>query len=53
MMRAREIILAVLVVGAMSFGVAAQGGQDKKPPKNPPVVKPGDKPPPTPTPKKP
>jgi len=43
--------LAAMLVAAPSL--FAQGEQDKKPPKNPPVVNPGNKPPPTPAPKKP
>ena len=38
-------MLTLAVVVGLAFGVAAQGDDQKKPPKNPPVVKPGDKPP--------
>jgi hypothetical protein len=41
----RQTILTLAVVAGMAFGVAAQGDDQKKPPKNPPVVDPGKKPP--------
>jgi len=53
----RVIRKLIFAVGLAAMLVAAPSlfaqGQDKKPPKNPPVVNPGNKPPPTPTPKKP
>jgi hypothetical protein len=46
----KEIVFGAMVACALALGVAAQADQDKekKPPKNPPVVNPGNKPPPTP-----
>ena len=41
----RQIMLTCAVVVGMAFGVAAQGDDQKKPPKKPPVVNPVDKPP--------
>ncbi|MBA3770316.1 MAG: hypothetical protein H0X08_07450 [Blastocatellia bacterium] len=53
----RVIRKFIFAVGLAAMLVAAPSllaqGQDKKPPKNPPVVNPGNKPPPTPAPKKP
>ena len=51
----KELLFAVILMSGLALGVYADEGQDKKPPKNPPVVNPGNKPPPppTPTPKKP
>jgi len=41
----RQTIFAFAMVAGLAFGVAAQGDDQKKPPKKPPVVNPGDKPP--------
>ena len=41
----RQTILAFAVTVGLAFSVVAQGDDQKKPPKNPPVVDPGKKPP--------
>jgi len=41
----KHIIFIFTVIVGLTFGVAAQQSDDqKKPPKNPPVIKPGEKP---------
>jgi hypothetical protein len=42
----KEIIFTFVVVTGLGLGLSvhAQGDDQKKPPKNPPVIKPGDKP---------
>jgi hypothetical protein len=51
----KKFVFAVAIAGILVASISAHDGldQDKKPPKNPPVVKVGEKPPPTPRPKKP
>lgn len=41
----RNIIFTLAVVVGLAFSVSAQNDEQKKPPKQPPVVEPGKKPP--------
>jgi len=50
MMNLPKILVMFLLVGGLC-GVASAQKDDKRPPKNPPVVNPQPKPPPTPEPK--